>query len=705
MHRFFKNENTMKISKLFLVDLEGSERISKMRINGEPLEEQKLINKSLIALSIIVQNLSSQSKNYYAPYRDTKLTRIISDLFGGNAYTSLILTCSKNEFSTVETRNTLLFGERAKKIKNKPVINVVKENSLIKSISIGNKYSNLKNVNDNNLNEKIIKNEKEIKYLKIQIEELKNNLLEKDNQIINLKDVISKLETQKKNLIAELNILRNIKNQNDDNNKIKTMQNTIEELHDILNDKENELMQTLQENNNLKKNFENLSNNFDNEINEKNILIEQLSNDRDAHQKTCEELTNCLNEATLQIQNKEEMISELKNEINKIDNEKKNLNENIENNFNENLRNEKMNFLNKENEYTNKINDLISEIDKLKRELNLKNLSINDNGNQLQQYKNDIETLNEIINNKNKNNNNLFEENNSLKNQIQLIEKNYNNLIEKNNELLNQINSIHDDNSLQISEIHKNNNMKITEMQSEISALKINQDKNISEIQNLKQINQSNEDKCENLIRENNEYKKTINNLNNEINIKNKKIEEYLNKINSETSRNQNLNNLVNEINSKNILIEENRKIITELKTEIKTYKEVVIKNKTDESNLVNSLRKEVSVYKQKYEEIILENNNNIKIISDLRKQNLQKVENGSKKIIDDLKFENQQLKIIAQEYETLKAELDCLRKRGGNYSFKESNRTKLKLAYDALLEENRILKSNIARMQNNPFQ
>ena len=36
---------------------------------------------------------------------------------------------------TIETRNTLMFGERAKKIKNKPVINI--ENNADKSIIMG----------------------------------------------------------------------------------------------------------------------------------------------------------------------------------------------------------------------------------------------------------------------------------------------------------------------------------------------------------------------------------------------------------------------------------------------------------------------------------------------------------------------------------------------------------------------------------------
>ena len=151
LFHYYKKKNYMKIGKLYLVDLEGSERISKTKMEGVPLEEQKLINKSLIALSRIVQNLSNENDNItYAPYRDSKLTRIISDFFGGNAYTSLILNCSKHECSTIETRNTLMFGEKCKLIKNKPVINIEKNAS--QSIILGEIFGieNIKNDLDKN---------------------------------------------------------------------------------------------------------------------------------------------------------------------------------------------------------------------------------------------------------------------------------------------------------------------------------------------------------------------------------------------------------------------------------------------------------------------------------------------------------------------------------------------------------------------------
>jgi len=109
-----------------------------------------------------VQNLSNENDNItYAPYRDSKLTRIISDCFGGNAYTCLILNCSKHECSTVQTRNNLMFGEKVKKIRNKPIIN-------IENISNGN-FLEIFEDNDEINNNKDKKNIEQIKQMKEKI--------------------------------------------------------------------------------------------------------------------------------------------------------------------------------------------------------------------------------------------------------------------------------------------------------------------------------------------------------------------------------------------------------------------------------------------------------------------------------------------------------------------------------------------------------
>lgn len=111
-----------KIGKLYLVDLAGSEKVGKTNVTGKHLEEAKKINTSLTMLGLVI-NALTDGKSTHIPYRDSKLTRVLQDSLGGNAKTSLIITCSPSLYNESETLSTLRFGFRAKSIKNKPKIN------------------------------------------------------------------------------------------------------------------------------------------------------------------------------------------------------------------------------------------------------------------------------------------------------------------------------------------------------------------------------------------------------------------------------------------------------------------------------------------------------------------------------------------------------------------------------------------------------
>ena len=111
-----------KTGKLFLVDLAGSEKISKTGATGLTLEQAKNINKSLTTLGMVINSLTDGKSNHI-PYRDSKLTRVLQESLGGNSKTCLIITCSPSVYNQHETISTLRFGERAKRIKNKPKIN------------------------------------------------------------------------------------------------------------------------------------------------------------------------------------------------------------------------------------------------------------------------------------------------------------------------------------------------------------------------------------------------------------------------------------------------------------------------------------------------------------------------------------------------------------------------------------------------------
>lgn len=115
---------TRKSSKLFLVDLAGSEQVQRSGATGLTLEQAKKINKSLSALSLVIQTLTEKKgKDPHIPYRDSKLTRLLTDSLGGNSKTVLIVALSPAKDSLWETYSSLGFGSRAKKIQNCASIN------------------------------------------------------------------------------------------------------------------------------------------------------------------------------------------------------------------------------------------------------------------------------------------------------------------------------------------------------------------------------------------------------------------------------------------------------------------------------------------------------------------------------------------------------------------------------------------------------
>ncbi|XP_054643559.1 kinesin heavy chain-like isoform X2 [Dunckerocampus dactyliophorus] len=117
-------ETETKLSgKLYLVDLAGSEKVSKTGAEGAVLDEAKNINKSLSALGNVISALSEGTKSH-VPYRDSKMTRILQDSLGGNCRTTIIICCSPSVYNEAETKSTLMFGQRAKTIKNTVSVNL-----------------------------------------------------------------------------------------------------------------------------------------------------------------------------------------------------------------------------------------------------------------------------------------------------------------------------------------------------------------------------------------------------------------------------------------------------------------------------------------------------------------------------------------------------------------------------------------------------
>ncbi|XP_033632006.1 chromosome-associated kinesin KIF4-like [Asterias rubens] len=111
-------------AKFHLVDLAGSERAKKTQAQGERLKEGININRGLLALGNVISALGDENgRRGHIPYRDSKLTRLLQDALGGNSQTLMLACISPADSNMEETLNTLRYADRARQIKNKPIVN------------------------------------------------------------------------------------------------------------------------------------------------------------------------------------------------------------------------------------------------------------------------------------------------------------------------------------------------------------------------------------------------------------------------------------------------------------------------------------------------------------------------------------------------------------------------------------------------------
>merc|ERR1719160_1427803 len=100
--------------KITIVDLAGSERLAKSGVTGDEAKEAIEINKSLTALGDVMEALTKGHKQI--PYRNHKLTQVMQDSLGGSAKTLMFVNCSPAESNQEETRMSLRYASRAKRI-------------------------------------------------------------------------------------------------------------------------------------------------------------------------------------------------------------------------------------------------------------------------------------------------------------------------------------------------------------------------------------------------------------------------------------------------------------------------------------------------------------------------------------------------------------------------------------------------------------
>jgi len=114
--------------KINFVDLAGSEKTKKSGATGNRFKEAVNINAGLLALSRVIMALSNEKKSntQHIPYRESQLTRILTDSLGGNSITVMIACVSPSQINVEETLSTLNYASFAQSIKLKPTVNVEK---------------------------------------------------------------------------------------------------------------------------------------------------------------------------------------------------------------------------------------------------------------------------------------------------------------------------------------------------------------------------------------------------------------------------------------------------------------------------------------------------------------------------------------------------------------------------------------------------
>ena len=676
IYRYYKDKNYLRTGTLYLCDLEGSEKITKMNpVEGESIEEQKLVNKSLSALASVVQSLSIKNDTiFHVPYRDSKLTRILAECLGGSAYTTLILTCTQNEYNLSETRNTLLFGERAKKIRNKPVINIelnADKNPIIKEIL------NKRNEEENNMDERAKKTaefkrmyDNEINQLKGQIKQLKENQNMDLNVIQELKENINLLENDKQNLkITKEKLLIKENELKDMNKKIKDLKKKCEKDDELIENLKNEGNRLKKENDGIKY-LEMEKEGYMQQVEEKENEIKNLEENMTEKEQNIRKLNSELDEKKTGIKSfqikMEKMEKDFNNQINNKDLIIKELENNIENEKNEKKKQKKIVQELNDNliEANNKINNYENKIKEQNRNMKI-------NNNELEELKNEIINLKKKIENLEKSKQELIQEHtievDKLHKEIFELKSNINKLKSDNKTKDNNIQYLKEEKE-KLEKMKEDYINEIKEKESEIH-------NKITELNTLKDEIQE-----KNNILNNNDY--TLKSQDNNISDLNKRLSE---KKEENEKLSQEIRQMKNTITGKDFEYEKLQKIISELNRELNNTKEKDDQKISSLESQINEMEKEIKTSKSALNE------------NDITIRNLQKEINQNKSVY------NNEIKKLNTEKNDLNNKLEIsTKKEKENETTKQKNEQNLKIFQDEL--KRRILVIEDLKKKNEGF-
>lgn len=112
----------IRSSTLNLIDLAGSERVKKSGAAGKRMREGQNINQSLSVLGQVISKLAA-GKLKHVPFRQSKLTYLLTDALNGNSKTHMVAAISPALSEMEETLGTLRFAQSVKKVRTRAVTN------------------------------------------------------------------------------------------------------------------------------------------------------------------------------------------------------------------------------------------------------------------------------------------------------------------------------------------------------------------------------------------------------------------------------------------------------------------------------------------------------------------------------------------------------------------------------------------------------
>ncbi|XP_044367620.1 kinesin-like protein KIN-14E [Triticum aestivum] len=169
-------------SKLWLVDLVGSEQLAKTYAQGDRLKEAQNINRSLSALGDVIYALASRSS--HIPYRNSKLTHLLQDSLGDSKVVMFVqISPSDNDAS--ETLSSLNFSSHIHGIELGPAKKQVDTVELQK----------VKQMLERSKQEAKLK-EESLRKLEEKCQNLENKAKGKEQLYKNLEDKVKELESQ-----------------------------------------------------------------------------------------------------------------------------------------------------------------------------------------------------------------------------------------------------------------------------------------------------------------------------------------------------------------------------------------------------------------------------------------------------------------------------------------------------------------------------